>query len=140
MKFVRFDDISFETWTSWMICHENSWKNQTYFKLKNCGIQNVLKLFWIRLLHFLFVIFNSMFFMFDNLYQFCFKQHSKIMAILICLLWRIKQLGEKFHVKHWKLISKLLFLGINSHKFSKKYILEKNGCNCTLEIYLGHNI
>ncbi len=27
-------------------------KIKVYFKLKNCGIQNVLKLFWIRLLYF----------------------------------------------------------------------------------------
>lgn len=45
-------------------------KIKIYFKLENCGIQNVLKLFWIRLPHFLFVIFNSMFFMFDHLYHF----------------------------------------------------------------------
>jgi hypothetical protein len=34
MQFVRFDDISFETWTSWMICHKNSWKNQILFQIE----------------------------------------------------------------------------------------------------------
>jgi hypothetical protein len=97
-------------------------KIKFYFKLKNCGVQNVLKLFWIRLPHFLFVIFNSMFFMFDNLYQFCFKQHSKIMAILINLLQRIRQLGKKFHVKNWKLY---IYIYIYSHKIFKNISWKK---------------
>jgi hypothetical protein len=117
MQFVKFDDISFETWTSWMICHENSWKNQSLFQIEKLWNSKCVEIILDKVALFLFVIFDSMFFMFDNLYQFCFKQHSKITAILISFLWRIRQLGEKFHVKHWKLISNFFF-GINSHKFS----------------------
>jgi len=34
MQFIRFNDIFFETWTSWTICHENSWKNQNLFQIE----------------------------------------------------------------------------------------------------------
>jgi hypothetical protein len=34
MQIIIFDDMYLKTWTSWMICHDNSWKNQILFQIE----------------------------------------------------------------------------------------------------------
>jgi hypothetical protein len=109
---------------------KNLEKIKVYFKLKKCGIQNVLKLFWIRLLHFYLCYPIQCFSCLIIYINFVLNNIPKLQPFWSVCFEGLNNWAKSFMSSIENLFQ--FFFVLIHINFLKQYILGKNGCNFTL--------